>query len=82
MPIINTHHLVMFNDTVGMYCENHTKVINMVCGKRQNLLTSRQVIHIHNCKAFKRLHSNVIAELPWDWAARFIKDYSSWEWAG
>ena len=42
--IINTHHVVMFKDTVGTYCENRTKIINMLCGKRQNFLTSRLVV--------------------------------------
>jgi uncharacterized membrane-anchored protein YhcB (DUF1043 family) len=36
-----------------MYSDSHTKVVNMLCCKKQHFVTSRPVIRMHNYKALK-----------------------------
>jgi hypothetical protein len=42
-----TNRLILFRETVAVYCENHTKHINTLCGQNaENFSMLKQVVHM------------------------------------
>jgi hypothetical protein len=48
MRIGKTSRLIIFRETVGIYCENYTKRISKLCGKMQILVVLQLAVRTDN----------------------------------
>ena len=46
MSITKTGRLMLFNGTMGIYCENHTEHMNTKCDKMLSFIMVQQLAHI------------------------------------